>query len=302
MPWDGFDLVIAHNPHLNPIFMKALAAWAGSGNPMLIDMDTDFRRIPAGNQNSKLLNPGSLSDTRTFTAALQLADILTFPSTQAALQFSEDGYQAFTVPDGWTEKNTLWMKKAMPSAKLNLGIFTESGNLESIASIRRAVIRILREFPQTRLVVSGNPEVYPLFDSIPDTRRIYLPPTDPDDYPFLLAQADIHLFPGTDDEYSRLESDRKYMEAGVRKTSWIGSPIPAAEEWNAGGLISRSMDDWYTHLKTLIQESDLREKLAQEGFDKAQNREAKKMAPIWDSVVQRTMQPGKPKPFLKEGE
>jgi glycosyltransferase involved in cell wall biosynthesis len=301
IPWEGYDLVIAHNPHANPIFMKALAAWAGSGNAVLVDMDTDFRIIPSGHPSSNSLNQGNLSDTRIFTAALQLADVLTFPSTQAALRFSNEGYQAFAVPDGWSEKNSLWMKKNKPSTKLNLGIFTEPGNLDGVASIRRAVIRILREFPQVRLVVSGDPEVYPLFDSIPDTRRVYLPPTEPDDFPFLLAQADIHLFPVQDDERSNLDSDRRYMEAGIRKTTWVGSPIPAAEEWIAGGLISLSMDDWYTNIKELITDSDMRVKLAQEGFDKAQSREARKMAGIWESAIQKAIQPGKPKPFLKEG-
>lgn len=301
IPLEGYDLVIAHNPHANPLFMKALAAWAGSGNPVLVDMDTDFRMISPGQAGSISLNQGNLSDVRIFTAALQLADVLTFPSTQAALQFSHEGYQAFTVPDGWSEKNSLWMKSNKTSSRLNLGIFTEPGNLAGVASIRRAVIRVLREFPQVRLVVSGDPDVYPLFDSIPDTRRVYLPPTEPDDYPYLLAQADIHLFPMQKDERSNLESDRRFMEAGIRKTTWVGSPIPAAEEWIAGGLISLSMDDWYTNIKELIQDSDMRAKLAQEGYKKAQSREAKKMAGVWQSAIQRAIQPGKPKPFLKEG-
>ena len=43
LPWAGYDLVVAHNPHTNPVFMKALAAWAGAGNPILVDLDTDFR-------------------------------------------------------------------------------------------------------------------------------------------------------------------------------------------------------------------------------------------------------------------
>ncbi len=302
IPWDGFDLVIAHNPHSNPDCMKGLAAWAGSKKPVLLDLDTDFRLVPPSNPLGISLNQGNLTDSRVFTAALQLADIVTLPSTRAALHFSDAGYQAFAVPDGWSEKNTLWMKPATPSAKMSLGIFSGAGHLEDVAAIRRAVIRILREFPQIRLVISGDPDIFPLFDSIPDTRRVYLPPTEPDDYPYLLAQADILLFPGKEDELSLLEGDRKYLEAGIRKTTWVASPLPAAEEWNAGGLISRSMDDWYTHLKTLIQDHELRERLAQDGFEKAQSREAKKMAHIWASIVQRTMQTTRPKPFMKERE
>ncbi|MEI8132444.1 MAG: hypothetical protein WCG34_08420 [Leptolinea sp.] len=291
LPWDGFDLVIAHNPHTNSIFMKALAAWAGAGNPVLVDLDTDFR----------ILSAGGISETRSLTAAIQLADVLTFPSTQTALRFSSEGYRALTVPDGWSQKNSLWLKSAHQSAKFNIGLYTEPGRLEDVTFIRRAVIRILREFPQTRLVLSGDPEVYPLFDSIPDTRRIYLPPAEADDYPFLLAQADIHLFPFQDTEYSRLESDRKLMEAGVRKSAWIASPYPAAEEWNSGGWIARSVDDWHTLLKNLIQDHELRNRLAQEGHVKALEREAGKMAGVWASVLQKTILANKPKSGFGEG-
>ncbi len=302
IPWDGFDLVIAHNPHSNPDCMKGLAAWAGSKKPVLLDLDTDFRLVSPSSPLAISLNGGNLADTRVFTAALQLADIVTLPSTRAALHFSDAGYQAFAVPDGWSDRNTLWTKPATTSAKMSMGIFCGAGHLEEVAAIRRAIIRIMREFPQVRLVISGDPDIFPLFDSIPDTRRVYLPPTEPDDYPYLLAQADIHLFPGKEDELSVLEGDRKYMEAGIRKTTWVSSPLPAAEEWNAGGLISRSMDDWYTHIKTLIQDQELRGKLAQDGFEKAHSREAKKMAHIWTSVVQRAIQTTRPKAFLKERE
>jgi len=301
LPWEGYDLVVAHNPHTNPVLMKALAGWAGAGNPVLVDMDTDFRIIHPENPVQNSTNSESLMDRRIFTAALQLADVITLPSTSLAMAFSNDGYQAYALPDGWSSKNSLWSKQVAPSAKINLGINVEPGGMENVASIRRVLIRILREFPQTRLVVSGDPEAYSLFNTIPDTRRVYLPPTEPEDYPYLLAQADIHLFPCGDDDASKYASDRKYMEIGARKAVWIGSPVPAAEEWSSGGLIARSMDDWYTHLKTLIIDADLRQKLAQEGYSRALTREARNMAPLWESLIQKTLNTRIPKPFMREG-
>jgi tetratricopeptide (TPR) repeat protein len=291
IPWSGYDLVIAHNPHVDPLLMKALAAWAGAGNPVLVDLDTDFRLFPSS----------GLSEIRSFTASLQLANVLTFPSTQTALRFSAEGYRALAVPEGWSQKNSLWLKDAPESTRFNLGLFTGTGQSEDVALIRRAVTRILREFPQTRLVMSGDPEVFPMFDSIPDTRRVYLPSADADDYPYLLAQADIHLFPLRNNDISKLESDRRLMEAGIRKTAWIASPFPAVEEWNTGGCVARSVDDWYTHLKTLILDNDLRSKLAQEGYEKAMQREATKIAAVWVSVVNKTIQAGKPEQGPKEG-
>lgn len=297
--WEGADLVVAHNPHYNPDYMKALAGWAGSGNPLLVDMDMDFREMGMNMANKSILPAQTGMDTRSFVAALQLADVITFPSTKLALQFSHEGYQAYTVPDGWTEKNSLWRKKSAPSSRMNIGLFSEPGNLEAVASIRRVVIRILREFPQSRLVVCGDPAVYQLFESIPDTRRIYIPPSEPEDYPYLLAQADIHLFPRLDDETSKLEGDRRYMEIGVRQSTWIGSPTGGAEEWNTGGLIARSPEDWYTHMKTLVQDIDCRTRLAEEGYEKAAEREAEKLAVIWEAVIQKVFKTGQPKPFLR---
>lgn len=299
LPWEGYDLVIAHNPHLNPIHMKALAGWAGAGKPVIVDMDTDFRIIHPGKPGMDV--SGTPADRRSFTAALQLADIITLPSTALAMAFSHEGYQAYMLPDGWSSKNSLWTKQVAPTARVNLGIFTGPGNLENTASIRRVVIRLLREFPQVRLVVSGDPEVYSLFNTIQDTRRVYLPPTEAEDYPFLLAQADIFLFPGGENEVSKLSGDRSFMEIGARKAVWVSSPVPAAEEWNSGGLIARSSDDWYTHLKTLLLDNDVRQKLAQEGYNKALTREARTMAPLWDVLIQKTLNSRIPKPFMKEG-
>ena len=301
LPWEGFDMVVAHNPHTNPLLMKALAGWAGAGNPVLVDMDTDFRivHLQVGSEGASGVE--SAQDRRSFLAALQLADIVTFPSTSLALAFSNEGYQAYAMPDGWSGRNSLWSKQAAPSARLNLGIYIEPGHVDDVAAIRRVVIRLLREFPQIRLVVSGDPDVYSLFNTIADTRRVYLPPTEPDDYPYMLAQADIFLFPCGEDDLSKLAGDRKYMEVGARKAVWVGSPNPAVEEWNSGGLIARSMDDWYTHLKTIIVDADLRQKLAQEGYDHALTREAKNMAPLWDSLIQKTLNSRIPKPFMREG-
>jgi hypothetical protein len=72
------------------------------------------------------------------------------------------------------------------------------GDVEDATQIRRAVTRVMREFPQVRLAVSGDPQVYQMFDSISATRRFYLPPLDPEDYPYLLSQIDILLAPLND--------------------------------------------------------------------------------------------------------
>jgi tetratricopeptide (TPR) repeat protein len=278
-PWEGKTAVVAHNPHLSPTTMKNLAACSSAGLPILVDMDFDFRA----------LSNGTTSETRAFTAAIQLADIITFPTAQTALKVSTEGFRSLFVPDGWSRSNSLWLKEGPQSARFNIGLFVENGRKEDAALIRRAVIRILREYPQTRLVICGDPEVYSLFDSIPDTRRIFLPIGENEDYPFLLAQTDIHLFPGSDSPEYQMLSDRRCMESGIRKTVWIASPNPAIEEWQVGGFIARSSDDWYTHIKTIISDPDIVLRMAQEGHFKSLEREAAKISRLWSAVLQKTI-------------
>ncbi|MBI3764691.1 MAG: hypothetical protein HY260_22860, partial [Chloroflexi bacterium] len=77
-----------------------------------------------------------------------------------------------------------------------------------MAEIRRQVIRLAREFPQVCLVVGGIPEVYRLFDSLPESRRVFLPPVGADLHPALLAEMDILLVPLRDTPSNRMLSDR----------------------------------------------------------------------------------------------
>ena len=96
LPWEGYDLVVAHNPHANPIIMKSLAGWAGSGKPILVDMDTDFRSIHTGSPERRINDQDALADIN----AVSLPPC-SWPTSSHSrppdwqLQFANEGYQAY---------------------------------------------------------------------------------------------------------------------------------------------------------------------------------------------------------------
>jgi len=284
--WEAYDVVIAHNPHANPLIIKGLASRAAHKLPSIIDLDYDFRQMNVDHPDFASLGLANTAASRAFKAALELADHITVAGQAAADLLAAEGYPVSVVPDTWWGKNPFWQRPAPPRATLNIGIFSEVGQMEAVAMVRRSVIRILREFPQTRLVISGDPQNYHLFDSLPDVRRLFLPPADSEDYPYLLAQADILLMPALENPFNAYLTERKFMEAGVRKIPWIASASPASLEWGKGGLIASSVEEWYSHLHMLVKDGAIRQELGSEGFNKAAGRESQPVSQKWARVIE----------------
>jgi glycosyltransferase involved in cell wall biosynthesis len=148
-----------------------------------------------------------------------------------------------------------------------------------------ALSRIIREFPNTRIVILGNPQAYRLFDGLPENRRMYLPLVAAEEFPYLLSQLDILLVPLRNLPYNLSLPDTTLVEAGARGIPWIASPIPAFRSWDAGGLISESPDEWHLNLRHLVMDADLRARLGKAGKQAAQTREMGQLANLWLKLI-----------------
>ncbi|MHC1782811.1 MAG: hypothetical protein AB9891_08660 [Anaerolineaceae bacterium] len=286
LSWDAYDVVIAHNPHANPLILKGLASRAAHNLPTIVDLDYDFRQMQVSHPDFSRLGLGNPATSRSYKAAIELADHVTVAGQASADLLAEEGYSVSVIPDSWWEKNPFWQRNAPPRATLNIGIFSDPGQVDAVAMVRRSVIRILREFPQTRLVIGGDPQNYHIFDSLPDVRRLFLPPADAEDYPYLLAQADILIMPIVENPFNAFLTDRKFMEAGIRKIPWIASLSPASLKWGKGGLIANSIEEWYSHLYLLVKDHSIRQELGVEGSQKAAERETQTVSLKWIKVIQ----------------
>jgi len=281
----NFDMVIASNPHGDPSLMPVLATCSGAKIPVVLDLDNDFTQIPNNHPIYQDYGLDLPEKMRAYTAALLMADRITVPSVVLAETLTAAGYPARVIPDGWMRCNGLWEKGVRRRHTLNIGWIGPAGQEEDVALIRRMALRILREFPHTQLVVGGDAQVYQLFDSLPESRRLFLPPVQTDDYPYLLGQVDILLVPMRDTPFNRCQSDRRLVEAGARRLPWIASPIPAFITWETGGLIADTPDEWFSHLNQLILDPDLRSTLGQAGWRKAESREMGNLTTLWSDLI-----------------
>jgi tetratricopeptide (TPR) repeat protein len=275
------QVVIASNPHLNPRMLESLARWSAARIPIIVDLDTDFEHMPVTHPDYARLGLGTSNQARAYHTALLLAERITVSNPTMAESLTLAGYPARVVLDGWTRFNSLWEKPAPTRATLNLGWVGEPGQVDDVLPVRRIIIRVMHEFPETQLVIVGNSDVYHLFDSVPQNRRMFFPLISNDDFPYLLSHIDVLIAPYQNTLFNRTLSDRLLMQSGVRSIPWIASPVPAFIDWGKGGVIATTLDEWHTYLRQFNLDEDLRKTMGKTGNIQAQTREAAALSMKW---------------------
>ena len=279
------QIIIASNPHPYPEIMSALAACTAARLPIIVDIDTDFEQMPLDHPDYGSLGLGTQANTRAYMSALLLADLVTVPSHAMAASLKNGNYPVMVIPDGWSNKYPQWDKHPDRGDKLHLGWIGQPGQFEDVAQIRRVIVRILREFPETQLVIVGDQHVYHLFESIPGNRRRYLPLPPNEEFPKLLDQIDILLVPFRNNNFNRSQSDKLIVQANIKSIPWIASPIPSFIEWQAGGLIANTNEEWHIYLRQLIMDADTRQSLQIAGKQRAQTRELNHLKHAWFEAI-----------------
>jgi tetratricopeptide (TPR) repeat protein len=285
------DLVITSNPHSNPALIDSLAILSEAEVPIMLDLDTDFNEQPVSHQEYENAGLGTQIRSNAYTLAISFADLITVPSHVHASALKDVSKPVLVIHDGWSRQNKLWEKAPGPHSMINIGWTSTCGQLEDLMPVRRFIIRIIREFPNTRIVIVGDAQAYRLFDGLPENRRMYIPLVGHDEFPYLLSQLDILLIPLRNLPYNLSLPDTILMQAGARGIPWLATPIPSFCDWKAGGILTENIaDEWHLNLRHLVIEQDLRNSLGRAGREAARSREMEHMGKLWlEAILQLTV-------------
>lgn len=279
------DVVITSNPHLNPALIESLSALSNAGVPIILDLDTDFEKQPISHPEYNTKGLGTRARSNAYTTAISLAQTVTVSSEANADSLRNLVENVCAIPDGWSSQNKLWKKDSPLRNTINIGWVGTNAQLEDLVFIRRFIIRIIREFQNTRVVIVGNPQAYRLFENLPDNRRMYLPAVAHEEFPYLLSQMDILLVPLRSTPYNLTLPDTLLMEAGAKGIPWVASSIPSFQSWQRGGVISESLEEWHLNIRHLVMDEELRRKLGREGKSAAEAREMNQVGKLWLEMI-----------------
>ncbi|WP_138466096.1 glycosyltransferase family 4 protein [Poseidonocella sp. HB161398] len=250
-------LLVLHRVRMSPILTRVVALARSRQTPVVYDIDDLILDGPAGTELSPAI-----------VAALQLAD---------AVSVSGGALQARIAPlhpDTRILRNKLSRpvldagrlapRSAAADGAITIGYFSGSAHHDAdFAMIAPALRQILRELPQTRLMVAGKIAIDPAFAEFGD--RVRVEPFRPyAEFVSLLGQVDINLAPldlGSD--FAGARSELKYLEAAAFAVPTIASPSIAfsdAIEDGRTGLLAQP-GAWHAALRALCGDPALRERL-----------------------------------------
>lgn len=279
------DVVITSDPHLNPMLLESLSTLSNGNVSIILDLDADFEKQPISHPEYNTKGLGTRARSNAYSSAISLARIVTVPSATHADSLKNLVENVCVIPNGWSNKNKLWQKEPSQRNTINLGWYGTDGQLEDLVLIRRFIIRILREFHNTRVVVIGNPQGYRLFDGLPENRRMYLPAVSHEEFPYQLGQVDVLLVPLRNTPYNLSLPDTLLVEAGAKGIPWVASSIPSFHRWQRGGVISEALDEWHLNMRHLIMDEELRRRLGKDGRSAAEAREMKQIGKLWLEMI-----------------
>jgi glycosyltransferase involved in cell wall biosynthesis len=279
------DAVIFCCPHTSQALLESMAFFSTSHIPVILDLENNYEEMPIEHPDYARLGLGTQQSARAYVSSLLLATRITTPNNMLMNRLKSTGYAANYIPDGWSRQNKLWTRPPAHRNTLNIGWMATTGQRDDLATIRRVVNRVIREFPHTQLVIAGDSGAYQLFDGLPEGRKLYLPPVAPEDYPYLLSQIDILLVPLRNIPYNHTVSDRILVEAGIKRIPWVASPVPAFQDWKAGGLLANTLDEWHTYLRQLVIDDELRGTLGEAGRQHSVPREMSGVVLLWVDLL-----------------
>jgi len=279
------DVAITSNPHLNLALVDSLSSLSAAGVPIIMDLDTDFEKQPITHPDYNTKGLGNPERSAAYARAFALADLVTVPSQVQFEALSHLTNKVCVIPDGWSDQNKLWQKSSPVRSTINIGWVGTNSQIEDLMFIRRFIVRIIREFPNTRVVIIDDPQAYRLFENLPENRRMYLPTVSPEEFPYQLSQLDVLLVPLRNTPFNLSSPDTILMEAGAKGLPWVASSIPAFRCWQRGGVISESLDEWHLNIRHLVMDKELRRRLGEEGKFAAKAREMNQIGTVWSEVI-----------------
>lgn len=288
------DIFVFSRPNLTPPLLESIRACAQAGKTVIIDMDDDFINLPEDHPGYSTVGPGNPAMMRLIEQMLHLATLVTVTTAKLANVYGKFAKRTKVIPNGWSRKLSLWEIPAYKHDQIHLGWAGTITHRQDVLEMRQGIIHIIREFPNTALVIGGDPEVLNLFNTISEKQKKYIPFVSFNEYPCMLANFDILLAPLRLNPFNHAKSDIKLLEAGIRHIPWVASPTEPYLNWKKGGLFANSQKEWYSQLKLLVTDPKLCQELGEAGYQKSLTREDKNIVNYWIEIFTGL---GYPQPF-----
>jgi glycosyltransferase involved in cell wall biosynthesis len=280
----AYDLIVLCRVFMNPHIERLVSLCRDYKIPVIFDAD-DYVLDPSILHHIASLKGISEAELelhregmRKHRKSFDDADFFTAPTHYLAGISNSLGKKAYVIRNGLSTGQTelckeLLLVKHSEDTVVRIGYFSGTKtHQQDFATIVPALLDILEEFPNVHLYIGGHLDLDEQFGQF-SNRIIRLPFVDIQRLPFHIAKVDINIVPlEVGNPFCEAKSELKYFDAAVLKIPTVASPTDAytwaiKHGWN--GVLALTVDDWRTYLRQLIEDSELRKRMAQRAYDHA---------------------------------
>lgn len=145
--------------------------------------------------------------------------------------------------------------------KLRIGWAGSLTHMADLALVSAPIKKVLREFPETQLVIMGDSRIADMFSGY-DVE--YVPGVPFDEYPSRLhgLRLDIGIAPLKVTPFNKCKSNIKYLEYGIAKVPSVCSHIVYGKrnlDTRKRAIVAQSPTQWYLALRNLVVSKNLRQ-------------------------------------------
>jgi len=290
-----FDHMVMWRAPWDPAIAEAVGIMRNLGKTVIFDCDdlmTEPRLATAqfvDGIRSQLMPEEIIRDHFGRLRETMLAADLCFTTTdQLAFHMRWSGKTTFVNPNGFNQAThdlsrisaRDWEQKRDGLVRIGYAGGSRT-HQKDLGQAMGAIVQILREYPQCRLVLFRTPDGRtPLIDveEYPELSNLHgqieWRPLQPlPNLPTEMARFDINLAPlEVGNPFCQAKSELKFFEAALVNCPTVASPTgPFRNAIRHGetGFLAAAGDDWYACLETLVLDSDLRQRIGRNAYQSA---------------------------------
>lgn len=214
----------------------------------------------------------------------EIADLITVTQPDLAKKFEKYNKNIKVLPnlldlEHWDIKP----KYKNDSDTIRIGWAGSMTHMNDLKSVIPALKRICSEFPEVRLIFTGETRIGQHLEGLPYEIMLGQPV---EVWPTRLhgLRYDIGIAPLVDTEFNRCKSNIKWQEYAINEIPGVFSNIvyPSAVKHGISGFIAKNEEDWYKYLKMLVENKELREKIGKNAYkDAIKNYSLEKHINLW---------------------
>lgn len=272
---------VSHRLHV-----QAITELRRQGVAVVMDLDDDLSRIHRDNVAKKFYQRGGLHSPENVMKAAQDATLVTV--TTPALMKTYVHHGRGELLDNYVCGSDL-LEEHEDSATFGWGGDTRTRGGDWTMP-GRTVAKLVNEGFHFRVV--GN--------SAGLKQKLGLP-ADPDSSGWVpidkfmgeLAKLGVGMAPLLPSEFNRAKSRLKPIQMAAAGVAWVGSPSDEYKRFQAEsgtGLLARTPDDWYDHLKRLLTDRGLRTEMSARGREYMQTQTIERNAWRWWAAWERALE------------